>query len=628
MAPRQTRKEKNAEKAEQDAAAGPTNLARVDQGPPAIIGLELGLANGRVACARDGKVEVVANEQGNRNTPACVAFTDEEQLLGEAAVSQQQRNARGTVVELRRLLGLAPDSAELSRWQPGWQFQLVAAADKGDKAGGGEGGKGGGEGEGEGEAEGEEGGDESASGVRVQLSVRGALKAYTPEFVASLLLKRLRSDAESYLNAPVKEAVLPLHAGTPPARAAALKRAALAAGLRATLVPSAIAVALGARGLVEIVAGEEDMLKQPPTPTTPSKTGAPEPPAADADGRLPPRSALVIEWGASHASATLVAIDGERVSILAQRNDEALATGAADAALLAYLLADVQRKTRVRLDDGEHKRGLSKLRDAAESARCSLSKTASTQLMLESLADEKDYTLQLSRPKLEELLASTVAKLIELALAVAEEGKARAGGRPLVAVVLAGGGCAMPRVQALARLAFPGASLLVESQPDETALVGCARLASIMMSHAALSSSGKGGKGVAHADGRPRMMHAPLSPHSISVVTASGSRVVVMPLGTPLPASRKLRIPTPADGETMRVTLYEEGAADDASDAGQQIGVARTLPGFSAAHELVLALGRDGTLTVSQRLQHHTGAPQHLQTETQNKNKQKTNKKS
>ncbi|KAJ1626611.1 heat shock protein 70 family, partial [Pavlovales sp. CCMP2436] len=180
------------------------------------IGLELGLANGRVACARDGKVEVVANEQGNRNTPACVAFTDEEQLLGEAAVSQQQRNARGTVVELRRLLGLAPDSAELSRWQPGWQFQL-----------------------------GEEGGDESASGVRVQLSVRGALKAYTPEFVASLLLKRLRSDAESYLNAPVKEAVLPLHAGTPPARAAALKRAALAAGLRATLVPSAIAVALG-----------------------------------------------------------------------------------------------------------------------------------------------------------------------------------------------------------------------------------------------------------------------------------------------------------------------------------------------------------------------------------------------
>jgi hypothetical protein len=140
------------------------------------------------------------------------------------------------------------------------------------------------------------------------------------------------------LNAPAREAVMPIPVGTTDAQASALKRAALAAGLRATLVPSPIAAALGVKGLIE-AAGAAGVAADASGEGAPAPDAPPHPLATAGA-----RHVLVLEWSASHASAALLSVDGGRVALREARADEALSTRNADAALLQYLVGDVQRK--------------------------------------------------------------------------------------------------------------------------------------------------------------------------------------------------------------------------------------------------------------------------------------------
>lgn len=54
-----------------------------------------------VGVMQNGKVEILANDQGNRITPSYVAFTDEERLVGDAAKNQYAANPRRTVFDIK-----------------------------------------------------------------------------------------------------------------------------------------------------------------------------------------------------------------------------------------------------------------------------------------------------------------------------------------------------------------------------------------------------------------------------------------------------------------------------------------------------------------------------------------------
>ncbi|KAH9369068.1 hypothetical protein HPB48_020422 [Haemaphysalis longicornis] len=89
------------------------------------IGIDLGTTYSCVAVFRQGRVEIIANEQGNRTTPSYVAFTEHERLIGEAARNQAALNPTNTVFDAKRLIGATSTTPALQNDMKQWPFKVV-----------------------------------------------------------------------------------------------------------------------------------------------------------------------------------------------------------------------------------------------------------------------------------------------------------------------------------------------------------------------------------------------------------------------------------------------------------------------------------------------------------------------
>lgn len=185
----------------------------MSKGP--AIGIDLGTTYSCVAYMRNGQVEIIPNNQGNRTTPSWVAFTNEERLIGDAAKSQASSNPVNTVFDAKRLIGRKFSDLEVQNDMKHFPFSVVSGPN--DKP-------------------------------MIEVEYKGEMKRFTPEEISSMVLVGLKQSAEEYIGQEVKDAVITVPAYFNDSQRAATKDAAMIAGLNPLRIinePTAAAIAYG-----------------------------------------------------------------------------------------------------------------------------------------------------------------------------------------------------------------------------------------------------------------------------------------------------------------------------------------------------------------------------------------------
>lgn len=123
---------------------------------------------------KNGRVEIIANDQGNRVTPSYVAFNEAERLIGDAAKNQASLNPTNTVYDAKRLIGRRFTDATVQHDMKLWPFEVVSQDGK----------------------------------PNIKVMAQGESKVFSPEEISAMVLLKMKETAEAFLGKTVKNAVV------------------------------------------------------------------------------------------------------------------------------------------------------------------------------------------------------------------------------------------------------------------------------------------------------------------------------------------------------------------------------------------------------------------------------------
>ncbi len=441
-----------------------------------ILGIDLGTTNSAMAVMEGGNATIVANSEGNRTTPSIVAVNKNgERLVGQVAKRQAVVNSQNTIHGVKRLIGRKFEDEEVQR-----DIKLMPYEIK--KANG---------------------------GVKVTMGD----KDHSPEEISSMILGKLKADAEEYTGEKITEAVITVPAYFDDSQRQATKDAGKIAGLEVKRIinePTAAALAYGLDDKKE-------------------------------------EKIAVYDLGGGTFDVSILELGDGVFEVKSTNGDTHLGGEDFDLTIMNHLVDEF--KSQEGIDLSKDKAALQRLKEAAEKAKIELSTTNETDINLPFITADSDgpkhFEMKMTRAKLDQLVGDLIAKTEGPCKAALKDAGLSAS--DIDEIVLVGGMTRMPAVVAKVKEIF-GKDPLKGVNPDEVVALGAAIQGGVLAGDV---------KDVLLLD---------VTPLSLGLETEGGISTKLIERNTTIPTSKTQVFSTAADNQPSVEIHVLQGEREMAAD--------------------------------------------------------------